>query len=85
MSRVEDTLDRIEARLDALDRQAERNNALLEEHIRRTNILEQTVVPLEKEWSKAKTIMYVLIALLGGTGLLGTFGKNLYGLVTGVP
>ncbi len=82
---VKASLDRIETRVDHLVEQGAENNAILKEHIRRTELLENTVLPLEKEFSKTKIIVYVALALASSAGLLGTFGKTLLGLFTGAP
>jgi chromosome segregation ATPase len=83
IDRSEFSLTRIENRLDSIEQRLVQHSALLDEHIRRTNILEEKVIPLEKEWAKTKTILYVAAVLLGSTGLLGSFGKSIYNLIVG--
>lgn len=48
----------------------ERYNALLEEHIKRTNLLESRVIPIEDHVKFLNTLAKVTVALMGGLGSL---------------
>lgn len=92
MLRIEERLiaierqgDRNEERVMALERLGERNTVTLEEHVRRTRLLEDLVGPMEKDLTKMKIIGYVALALLSSAGVLGTFGKTLLSLFGGSP
>ena len=82
--KLDSGLGRIETRLDSLDQKWERNNALLQEHIRRTELLEKTTDTHTSDLNRIKTIMYVTVALAGSAGLLDVVGKPLLTLM-GLP
>lgn len=82
--RLDGALLRIEGRLDALDQRWERNNALLQEHIRRTELLEKKDEATTSDLNRIKTIMYVAVALAGSAGLLDVVGKPILALL-GIP
>jgi len=61
-----DWLIRIEAKLDRVAEQTTKNAAILEEHIRRTEILEKIVLTPEKY-----DTMGIVFKILGATGFIG--------------
>jgi hypothetical protein len=69
------TLFRIEKRLDDLDLRWERNNVLLEEHIKRTELLEKRVAPVEDEQRKTAIYVKIFTGILSGAGVLGVLAK----------
>ena len=85
MTRIEAQLTLLTAHVTALTVQGAENTLSLKEHIRRTELLERTVLPLKEEFGKAKILSYIVLALASSAGLLGTFGKNILGLFTGAP
>ena len=60
LNRIEEKIDRLDLRLDGVDKTLVRQNSELESHIKRTELLEGRIDPLEK---------YVWMAI-GGIGLL---------------
>ena len=82
---VKAALQRIEDRLDTLTVQGAENKIILQEHIRRTELLEAAIKPMEKDVSKFKLIVYVVLVLASSAGLLGSFGKTVLGLFSGAP
>lgn len=82
--RLDAVLVRLDARLNSLDQRWERNNALLEEHIRRTELLEKITDVHTTDLNRIKTIMYVAMALASSAGFVDIFGKSILGLL-GVP
>ena len=82
---VKASLQRIEDRLDTLSIQGAENKVVLQEHIRRTELLEEALKPMEKDVAKFKLIVYVVLALASSAGLLGSFGKTVLSLFAGAP
>jgi len=76
--RLHASMDRIEVRLDAVDRGLGVNNVLLAEHMRRTELLEQTVVPISKAYELSKTALRVTIWLLGASSAMALLVKLLW-------
>ena len=82
---IKASLQRIEDRLDTLSIQGAENKVVLQEHIRRTELLEEALKPMEKDVAKFKLIVYVVLALASSAGLLGSFGKTVLSLFSGAP
>lgn len=66
-------LDRIEIRLDSIDTNLLRNTMSLEEHIRRTNLLEEKVKPIEND----RIFVRNVLKFVSITGALVLFAKQL--------
>lgn len=75
--RIFDQLDRVEGRLDSIDVTLAKNTTSLEDHMRRTNLLEEAVAPLTKDKAQRDGAFKLLgvLSLMGGvaTGLLKVF------------
>lgn len=74
MDRVLDKLDKIDDRLGIMDVTLVRNTASLEEHIRRTNLLEQAQKELKdsvKPLIKVHTVVYGICKIIAGAAVLG--------------
>jgi hypothetical protein len=80
---MQDTLNRIEQRLDDLDRRWERNNVLLEEHIKRTEMLERRVEPIETSHKTSKLLVKIVAWAVGGGGVLTLAIKTLLSRLNG--
>ncbi len=59
-------LEKIEARLDSLDLTMVKNTISLEEHIKRTNMLEEEFKPIKKDHALVKASVTILSSMLGG-------------------
>ena len=62
---VEHKLDRIEERLDSIDKTLAVNTELLAVHIRRTNLLEETLEPIKVHVSKVDLIGQIFMWVVG--------------------
>lgn len=71
--RIVDQLDKMDQRLDNIDITLVRNTAQLEEHMRRTEILEQEFKPVKRH---VETIN-LLAKIASGAGALALFFKQL--------
>lgn len=59
-------LEKIEARLDALDLTMIKNTVSLEEHIKRTNLLEDEFRPIKKDHALFKALTKIVTSAVGG-------------------
>lgn len=75
--RLHVVLDRVEVRLDGLDRGLGTNNALLAEHMRRTELLESTVMPISRVYELSKIGIRISIWVLGTSSVLALLVKLL--------
>ena len=73
--RLHGALDKIDGRLGNLERGLDVNNALLDEHMRRTEILENTVVPISRAYELSKVIIRISIWLLGTSSVVALLVK----------
>lgn len=66
--RLEDKLDKLDERLDNIDKTMIRNTVSLEDHIRRTEILEEKIDPIEKQISQVQGALKFtgIVALIAG-------------------
>lgn len=64
--RLLNILEKIEARLDTLDTTMVKNTMSLEEHIKRTNLLEEEFKPIKKDHALVKAGLKILSAAVGG-------------------
>lgn len=66
--RILDKLDSLDSRLDSIDHTLVRQNITLEDHVKRTNLLEEAIKPLEDNVNYMKGIYKFLglIAILVG-------------------
>lgn len=76
--RLHVVLDRVEVRLDGLDRGLGTNNALLAEHMRRTELLENTVLPISRAYELSKVGVRISIWVLGTSSILALLVKLLW-------
>lgn len=63
LNRIIDKLDKLDERLDAVDTTLVRNTASLEEHVRRTNLLEQDMRPIKAHVQLVNTGSKVIVGL----------------------
>lgn len=80
LDRIETKFDKIEVKIDAIESHANsinetliRNTISLEEHIRRTALLEQKIEPLESHVALMKNIVAIVIFV----GILAAIYKNI--------
>ena len=69
-------MDRIDERLDSLDKNMAVNNTLLEYHIKRTDMLEEEVKPLKGHVLKAQGVL-VFIGVLSSIVAIGVSLLNI--------
>jgi len=69
--RVENTLDSLDKRLDRLDVTMARNTEVLELHVRRTNELEDLVLPLEKRRQNVDGFVRISLGAIGAIAGVG--------------
>ena len=78
MNKIEEKLDRIDRRIDSLDKHLAVYNTQLKFHIKRTDMLEEEVKPLKSGLIKAQGAMMfigVLATVISiGVALWGVFG-----------
>jgi len=67
-------LDRIESRLDSIDVTLVRNTAQLEEHIRRTEILEEEIKPVKAHVSLMNNTAKIIALIAASLVFLKTLG-----------
>lgn len=76
MKELKDQLDRMESRLDAIDVTLAKNTVILDEHIRRTEIIEEEMKPVKdhvKLMNFGAKIGSAVLALLLAAKQLGLF------------
>lgn len=66
LNRIEDKLDKLDTRQDRMEVTLTRNTASLEEHMRRTAMLEEEFKPVKRDWTFAKNIGKFLGAAISG-------------------
>ena len=71
--KIDSKLDRVETRLDTIDKTTVKQQTILDEHMRRTALLEAKVAPLEKAAPTQKWMVRVAL-VLGTFALAGTKG-----------
>ena len=78
MNKIEEKLDRIDRRIDSIDKHLAVYNTQLKFHIKRTDMLEQEIKPLKAGLIKAQGAMMfigVLATVISiGVALWGVFG-----------
>lgn len=72
--RIYKQLDRIEARLDSTDATLIRNTISLEEHIKRTDLLEQDLKPIKAHVQLMNTLAKIVSVGAGAAALAKTLG-----------
>lgn len=77
MDRIENKLDRIDDSLREQAIQLARYNTTLEEHVKRSEMLEALVLPIDRYVSTQKTILKWSIRLLTSSALLGLISRVL--------
>jgi archaellum component FlaC len=70
LDRIEDKLDRINDKIANIDVTLAKQSVILDEHIKRSNMLEEKMKPVEKHVAIINTIFKIL----GGTSLAGGLG-----------
>jgi len=73
--RIYDKLDKMDQRLDNVDQTLVKNTVLLDEHIRRTNILEEDFKPIKKH-----VALMNALAKIGSVGLGALLAAKQLGL-----
>ena len=81
--RVDEKFDRLGDRLDKVDVTLAKQQTSLDEHIRRTEILESQVEPLKAQSAQVKLVLKIVAALVAAGGA-GIGLKELVGLVFGL-
>ncbi len=78
-------LERIDGRLDSIDKTLVAQQKSLDEHIRRTEILEKEVVPLKEQSTQIKILIRVgaVLVTAGGLGGAGLGLEKLLGAILG--
>jgi hypothetical protein len=71
-------LDRIDGRLWEIEKTLTTQQVILEDHIRRTELLEAKVLPLERSHSQIVGAMKLLAGLGSILGLIGTFAWRFF-------
>lgn len=77
MDRIENKLDRIDDSLREQAIQLARYNTTLEEHVKRSEMLEALVLPIDRYVNTQKTIVKWSIRLLTSSALLGLISRVL--------
>lgn len=72
--RLLNILEKIEARLDTLDTTMVKNTMSLEEHIKRTNLLEDEFKPIKKDHAFVMAALKVISSAIGGAILAKNLG-----------
>jgi predicted nucleic acid-binding Zn-ribbon protein len=68
VQKIDGKLDRLDGRLDSVDVTLAKQQVTLDEHVRRTNLLETQVKPLEHHITQMRTAFKVL-AYVGSAGI----------------
>ena len=77
LERIEDKIDKVVEHISSIDITLAKQSVVLDEHIRRTNILEKKIEPIEEHVSSMRTALKTakfflkLLAVLGASGGLG--------------
>lgn len=82
MDNVEKKIDGIDSRIDNLDVMTGKQQVILDEHVKRTNLLEDQLRPVQEHVSQIKFAMKIIGLLLAG-GVTGAGIKELISLVLG--
>lgn len=75
LSNIENTCVQMEKRLDSIDQTLVKNTTLLDYHIKRTNILEEEIIPIKNHVTIVHTILKGVPWILG---ILGALAGLLY-------
>lgn len=78
--RIYSQLDRVEGKVDNIDVTMARNTTLLEEHIRRTNLLEEELKPIKEHVATVRgglTWLKIITLFGGAAGALTAIGAAL--------
>lgn len=76
LNRIFDKIEKIDDKLETMDKSLLRNTITLEEHVRRTNLLENEVRPLKKH----VVIVESIFKIIGFCATLAGIAKVLYEL-----
>jgi len=75
LNRLSDKIDKLDVRLDSMDVTLGKQQVSLDEHVKRTNLLEEKVVPIESQGKQLKLLVTVVkwaaIVAVAGTGVVG--------------
>jgi len=72
IDRVLEKLDTLDGRVDNIDVTMAKQSVILDEHVRRTNILEEELRPIKKHVGMVNAIVKILIGVGGLVGFLAT-------------
>ena len=82
MNNVNSKLDKLDGRMDNVDVTLVKQQSILDEHVRRTNVLEAKVEPLQTMNLQVKTLLKIgAVIMATGAGGLGL--KQLFNLLFG--
>lgn len=71
--RIEDKLDKVVDHIASIEVTLAKQHTSLEEHIRRTNILESKVEPIEKHVNMVQGAIKLILILSAAAGILAVF------------
>lgn len=74
--RVEGKLDRLDERLDGITQVLVKQEEQLAYHIKRTNLLEEKLEPIEKHVALMNALAKIIIALIGVGGVIAGIFKH---------
>lgn len=75
--RIFDKLDKLDERLDNMDKSLLRQTITLEEHVKRTNLLEEEIRPMKKHM----LILYAFGKIFGGMAVLAAIIEGFYQII----
>lgn len=75
MQRIADKLDKIDDRLNSIDKTLAAQHVSIEEHIRRTNLLENDLKPVKRHVTMVEGVLKFLGALAMVAGLIEVISR----------
>lgn len=72
IDKVLEKLDKIDERVDRIDVTMAKQEVVLEEHVRRTNILEDELKPIKKHVNMVNAVVKILVVVGSLVGFLAT-------------
>jgi hypothetical protein len=79
LSKLDARLDDLDDKLHNLDKTAALQQVSLDEHIRRTNILEKTVIPIKKNFDTVQSYKTLVIKLVSGVAVIAAIYASVRG------
>ena len=68
LSSMDSKIERIDGRVDNIDVTSAKQQVVLEEHVRRTNLLEQKVEPIQDQYKQIKLLLKIGAGLFAASG-----------------